>query len=104
MCECVKYSATREYGVLFFIMILYNPYLSFFFFQAEDGIRDGHVTGVQTVCSSDLSPRHDGHRAQGVRCDQGVDDGRGARSEERRAGKECRSPWAPHHQKKKKDR
>src|SRR5437660_7787889 len=25
-----------------------------FFFQAEDGIRDGHVTGVQTVCSSDL--------------------------------------------------
>src|SRR5690625_5311341 len=22
--------------------------LSFFFFQAEDGIRDGHVTGVQT--------------------------------------------------------
>src|SRR5690606_29625499 len=26
----------------------------FFFFQAEDGIRDFHVTGVQTVCSSDL--------------------------------------------------
>src|SRR5690625_6435274 len=29
--------------------------LSFFFFQAEDGIRDGHVTGVQTcalpICS-----------------------------------------------------
>src|SRR5207253_3832342 len=25
-----------------------------FFFQAEDGIRDGHVTGVQTLCSSDL--------------------------------------------------
>src|SRR5690625_3928633 len=23
-------------------------YYSFFFFQAEDGIRDGHVTGVQT--------------------------------------------------------
>src|SRR5207253_6008955 len=23
-------------------------YLLFFFFQAEDGIRDGHVTGVQT--------------------------------------------------------
>src|SRR5690625_5908296 len=22
--------------------------ISFFFFQAEDGIRDGHVTGVQT--------------------------------------------------------
>src|SRR5260370_4113509 len=26
----------------------------FFFFQAEDGIRDSSVTGVQTVCSSDL--------------------------------------------------
>src|SRR3712207_7430589 len=25
-----------------------------FFFQAEDGIRDIGVTGVQTVCSSDL--------------------------------------------------
>src|SRR5439155_6730580 len=27
------------------------------FFQAEDGIRGGHVTGVQTVCSSDLLKR-----------------------------------------------
>src|SRR5437879_13660101 len=27
-----------------------------FFFQAEDGIRDTSVTGVQTVCSSDLVP------------------------------------------------
>src|SRR5690606_40730680 len=26
-----------------------------YFFQAEDGIRDFHVTGVQTVCSSDLA-------------------------------------------------
>src|SRR5215510_5173085 len=24
------------------------PLAAFFFFQAEDGIRDGHVTGVQT--------------------------------------------------------
>jgi len=28
--------------------------MRFFFFQAEDGIRDIGVTGVQTVCSSDL--------------------------------------------------
>src|SRR5579884_3904895 len=28
---------------------------TFFFFQAEDGIRDGHVTGVSDVCSSDLT-------------------------------------------------
>src|SRR5687768_18194370 len=27
----------------------------FFFFQAEDGIRDVAVTGVQTCCSSDLA-------------------------------------------------
>src|SRR5262249_3986070 len=27
-----------------------------FFFQAEDGIRDWSVTGVQTWCSSDLKP------------------------------------------------
>src|SRR5690625_5928672 len=27
---------------------LSNGLIDFFFFQAEDGIRDGHVTGVQT--------------------------------------------------------
>src|SRR5439155_10841546 len=29
----------------------------FFFFQAEDGIRDGHVTGVQT-CALPISTNH----------------------------------------------
>src|SRR5205809_1462280 len=29
----------------------------FFFFQAEDGIRDVAVTGVSDVCSSDLNSR-----------------------------------------------
>src|SRR2546426_7109033 len=33
----------------------------FFFFQAEDGIRDYKVTGVQTCCSSDL-PRNAAQR------------------------------------------
>src|SRR5437870_10837901 len=33
----------------------------FFFFQAEDGIRDGHVNGVQT-CALPISPRD--HRAR----------------------------------------
>src|SRR5207253_5221427 len=32
----------------------------YFFFQAEDGIRDGHVTGVQTcalpICPTDTTP------------------------------------------------
>src|SRR5437870_5891181 len=30
----------------------------FFFFQAEDGIRDGHVTGVQT-CALPISIKHE---------------------------------------------
>src|SRR5690625_1180819 len=29
-------------------MLLHDRYVLIFFFQAEDGIRDGHVTGVQT--------------------------------------------------------
>src|SRR5690606_40371744 len=33
----------------------------FFFFQAEDGIRDFHVTGVQT-CALPISVRWYGHR------------------------------------------
>src|SRR3989442_9771604 len=36
----------------------------FFFFQAEDGIRDADVTGVQT-CALPISPiRHAGRRAE----------------------------------------
>src|SRR5215208_7291229 len=31
-----------------------HAFLLFFFFQAEDGIRDGHVTGVQT-CALPIS-------------------------------------------------
>src|SRR5690606_39861154 len=31
------------------------PYFDFFFFQAEDGIRDFHVTGVQTCALPILS-------------------------------------------------
>src|SRR5690625_5969410 len=34
--------------------ILDQSYFWFFFFQAEDGIRDGHVTGVQT-CALPIS-------------------------------------------------
>src|SRR6266702_4893156 len=39
----------------------------FFFFQAEDGIRDGHVTGVQT-CALPISPwrRLDGAGPRGL--------------------------------------
>src|SRR5687767_12245613 len=71
-----------------------------FFFQAEDGIRDKLVTGVQT-CALPIWHRHaraagrGGHRRAAQRA------GRGARSEERRVGKECRSRWWPYHEKKK---
>src|SRR5689334_24779408 len=74
--------------------------VSFFFFQAEDGIRDGTVTGVQTCALPILArgradePGEAGDRQHGQRG--------GERSEERRVGKECRSRWSPYHEKKKK--
>src|SRR5436309_9249118 len=82
----------------------------FFFFQAEDGIRDFHVTGVQT-CALPIS--FDGDfgeldlvtvlakglsSAEGRFADTGCCAlGYGFRSEERRVGKECRSRWSPDH-------
>src|SRR5438034_10087953 len=91
--------------------------LIFFFFQAEDGIRDHCVTGVQT-CALPISaalrrPRCRG-RAGGQ--DEGLgfperQGGRGSRrilvrerSEERRVGKECRCRWARGDERKKKER
>src|SRR5689334_24745986 len=93
-------------------------YFFFFFFQAEDGIRDGTVTGVQTCALPILSVDSgslvvDGQRLPLRRLadpaallqwitEQSLD---GAvvsvppalRSEERRVGKECRSRWSPYH-------
>src|SRR2546425_6945500 len=92
----------------------------YFFFQAEDGIRDKLVTGVQTCAipiwvagtikktssvrrrptrrSSDStpSPGRTGIASSWVR---GITVGGTvrARSEERRVGKECRSRWSPYH-------
>src|SRR5439155_18483052 len=69
-----------------------------FFFQAEDGIRDGHVTGVQTcalpISATDSRPldpgvaRGPGRGLSALRAHSSC-----ARSEERRVGKECRSRW-----------
>src|SRR5215813_5685798 len=72
-----------------------------FFFQAEDGIRDADVTGVQT-CALPISRFHDGweqaHGEYEEPAGAGRDHGTGiARSEERRVGKECRSRWSPYH-------
>src|SRR2546430_9334921 len=71
----------------------------FFFFQAEDGIRDLTVTGVQT-CALPISfaatwfaifpaTSREGRGRSRVDCL--------FRSEERRVGKECRSRWSPYH-------
>src|ERR1039457_178349 len=74
-----------------------------FFFQAEDGIRDYKVTGVQTCALPIYEDHQVGVVSQQLRIDQdqvlmqaelvggGVD-----RSEERRVGKECRSRWSPY--------
>src|SRR2546430_12043537 len=76
----------------------------FFFFQAEDGIRDLTVTGVQT-CALPISrcPGPPSSRAAGPvpcppspRCLRPPSLPR-LRSEERRVGKECRSRWSPYH-------
>src|SRR2546430_7108402 len=98
---------------------------SYFFFQAEDGIRDLTVTGVQTCAlpisaedarSEDRAPvgaaatvvgraRLDGAAfAVTLRLlhwrpprDSTALGSALIRSEERRVGKECRSRWSPYH-------
>src|SRR2546430_13666782 len=93
-----------------------------FFFQAEDGIRDLTVTGVQTCALPICFPSQDRYRywsnLSGNRTSMlgliravcakessavAVDvqtlalPPRKSRSEERRVGKECRSRWSPYH-------
>src|SRR3712207_9064218 len=91
----------------------------FFFFQAEDGIRDIGVTGVQTcalpislvrLASARLAPAAvvgvgvaamgAGLGMMGLAGIAGSVTG-GPRSGERRVGEECRSRWSAYHLKKK---
>src|SRR2546430_10061054 len=93
----------------------------FFFFQAEDGIRDLTVTGVQTcalpICLPTRRPYPSNPSAAGTDrgarrfapptapaaeacprpCLARVLRKPPARSEERRVGEECRSRWSPYH-------
>src|SRR5690625_7654112 len=83
-----------------------------FFFQAEDGIRDGHVTGVQTCALPILRPPGLGQRRSyspkvvrriswpSVRSSHSSCR---RRSEERRVGKECRARGGAGGRKKKKN-
>src|SRR2546429_4898931 len=97
-----------------------------FFFQAEDGIRDVAVTGVQTCALPICNTRTDSCRRSRIsssitwfrigicrlaisiwttsairRCRRSMSRcgfaARWTRSEERRVGKECRSRWSPYH-------
>src|SRR5437588_9199311 len=95
-------------------------YVCFFFFQAEDGIRDHCVTGVQTCALPIFRPRI--ARSCLVPTGEPADALAGrsprprkfptiaarrprvnGRSEERRVGKECRSRRSPYDEKKKKE-
>src|SRR5438034_2119732 len=88
----------------------FTMFFFFFFFQAEDGIRDHCVTGVQTCalpisaaggaaatssgwCQSWIWPARVGPNITAVTSTV-VDATARTRSEERRVGKECRSRWA----------
>src|SRR2546423_14745051 len=83
----------------------------FFFFQAEDGIRDKLVTGVQTCALPTLSladpaytlrvGRRPFAQRRAVLAATREEAVAALRSEERRVGEECRSRWAPYHLKKK---
>src|SRR5437762_4132104 len=104
--------------VCIFVLVTYWLYF-FFFFQAEDGIRDTSVTGVQT-CALPIwdapgtraprrapprsgpgrGPRPPPDRGRARRHARGPPRGRALpapdpprRSEERRVGKECRCRW-----------
>src|SRR5690625_6901559 len=87
-------------SVLLFFVFSVSSFL-FFFFQAEDGIRDGHVTGVQTCALPIFYRNLRIYEAQALyqSGERGVCPG--YRSEERRVGKECRSRWSACHEKKK---
>src|SRR6478735_11510443 len=75
----------------------------FFFFQAEDGIRDYKVTGVKTCALPIYGPTRPCAGPSMWRCLSPRYRRRwNCRSEERRVGKECRSRWLPYHSKKKK--
>src|SRR5207249_8293578 len=84
--------------------LLVSIYIFFFFFQAEDGIRDRNVTGVQT-CALPISahperfpagrPAPDGPRETARGGPHRPWRARRRRSEERRVGEECECRGGP---------
>src|SRR3712207_7629783 len=130
MCRrCSGFSVVRDSGAVTWfvsVVVVWCQGRVGFFFQAEDGIRDIGVTGVQTCALPISGVGRRGEVVPGeeivdvlqddrvaVEVDQAVEEvepedvelgvRRGepgleaARSEERRVGKECRSRWSPYH-------
>src|SRR3712207_6852768 len=120
LCRCGMYSVAL-------FLISGSGFVSVLFFQAEDGIRDIGVTGVQTcalpiskkgwpggVCTPGIvapaclwARRGRAHICAAIMACEAAARGAAApahtgrrdarRSEERRVGKECRSRWSPYH-------
>src|SRR2546430_3046380 len=107
---------------MFFCICAVSVFMFFFFFQAEDGIRDLTVTGVQTCAlpisylwaTEDTIYGRFGYGLASYSIEVDLPRERSAfyapaepfgqarlvplgRSEERRVGKECRSRWSPYH-------
>src|SRR2546430_10657022 len=117
------YTLAGEYQLCCFNRVAHSVCV-FFFFQAEDGIRDLTVTGVQT-CALPISSSFSASSPSSfppsvssyflslsrqsvcdpvyINCDLlneyclPTDINTTLRSEERRVGKECRSRWSPYH-------
>src|SRR2546425_2814450 len=114
----------RQMAYVHPLPVLLSPHLFFFFFQAEDGIRDKLVTGVQTCAlpiwftpsSCRLFRTASARFWPSARLysmpprlsvwPRSITERPGllrshcawlSRSEERRVGKECRSRWSPYH-------
>src|SRR5256885_12141304 len=123
-CEGLRLSIVGHRVALTLVLGAAIVWYVFFFFQAEDGIRDYKVTGVQTCAlpisaglgfagSEALKDRWLPLAASGgglfcigiseTEAGSAVGHMRarltedGDRSEERRVGKECRSRWSPYH-------
>src|SRR5438046_5892508 len=94
----------------FYVIVMLILFFFFFFFQAEDGIRDWSVTGVQT-CALPILMWKQSVNSLNYIPDAGFEaatngfymTATGAlilqptRSEERRVGKECRYRWSTYH-------
>src|SRR5207249_5613043 len=98
---CVAHASRYDSSLFMYTNLVI--FFFFFFFQAEDGIRDRNVTGVQT-CALPISSDPDNHVAIVSGRDAGTMEkwfgylpitlvAEHGRSEERRVGKECRSRW-----------